>query len=145
MSTRGQIAFEDEDGILHGAYIYKHSDSYPEGVLPTLKPFVAAFIRERGCDPVYMSAQLIRAFAIADQKELDAMPEEDRKLYASSRFLGWGISTVLHGNIEYLYVIKADGSIAIYTPAAGFWNEPTLANMWVFKTIKPPRRSKAAA
>jgi hypothetical protein len=53
MSTRSQIGFYknkeqsfDEPDVL----IYKHSDGYPEGVIPLLKEFCKMFKERRGLD-----------------------------------------------------------------------------------------------
>ncbi len=107
MSTRSQIKLkETHDDI----YIYKHCDGYPEGVLPTLKPFVDKFIKERGYDPEYLLAQIVRCFAVEDYKRA----AEDTTGYGRfSEFTGWGLDRQRHGDIEYLYEIDSNGDIYV--------------------------------
>lgn len=44
MSTRAQIVVEGIEEVK----FYKHSDGYPEGVLPVLEPFVQGFLQKEG-------------------------------------------------------------------------------------------------
>lgn len=109
MSTRCQIAIKDGNG-LHSIKIYKHSDGYPNGVLPTLKPFVKNFVAQRGPDIEYCLAQIVRRFAIKEYSDYNGI--EPIPAY---RYVGWGIDTELHGDIEYLYVVDLSqgGSIEV--------------------------------
>lgn len=111
MSTRAQICIKrDTEGFKDtgGIYIYKHSDGYPEGVLPTLAPFVERFTKNRGDDPCYLLCQIVRAFAVVDFKS------ERLNDGAYGQFTGWGLDTVEHGDIEYLYEIdSATGKIYV--------------------------------
>lgn len=102
MSTRAQIClkrdtedFKDVGGI----YIYKHCDGYPEGVMPVLGDIVSRFIRARGHDARYLLCQIVRQFAIEDSKG-EYSPDK-------GYFTGWGLDTVEHGDIEYLYEVDA--------------------------------------
>jgi len=111
MSTRCMIKIEGLDPC-----IYKHSNGYPEGVVPVLRAFLPRFMKYRGWDPEYMLARLLGAFfeqEKVDRAEFDArreerglmmlVSEEDR---AESNCLGYGIEpTVNHSDIEWLYVI----------------------------------------
>ena len=110
MSTRSQIKLKNSPDNIH---VYKHSDGYPEGVLPVLVPFVAQFMESRGYDECYILAQLVRRFAVEDYKaeiEFNAKhPNFPRN--SSYEFLGWGLDCERHGDIEYLYEIGEDGSI----------------------------------
>jgi hypothetical protein len=121
MSTRSQIKFKDSE---HNIYVYKHSDGYPEGVLPVLVPFVQEFFAERGNDECYFLAQVIRRFAIADYKEVlkeIADPESFYNRFTKPRggqpyqlqFLGWGLDCIKHADIEYLYEIGSKGEIYV--------------------------------
>jgi len=120
MSTRCQIKLKESSDSIH---IYKHSDGYPEDVIPTLKPFVERFFKNRGNDSEYLLAQIIRAFAIRDYKErLDndktgkkqcsKLPKDDNFLYGQD-YLGWGLGCIEHGDIAYLYEIDDKGMIYI--------------------------------
>lgn len=101
MSTRAQICIKlDTAGFAEtgGIYIYKHCDGYPSGVLPTLAPFVAKFIKERGYDPSYLLCQIVRAFAVEDFKR-------DGEGY--TQLTGWGLDNQEHGDIQYLYEVDS--------------------------------------
>lgn len=101
MSTRCQIAIVDSSaaGSIYAPRIYKHSDGYPSGVLPTLIPFVEQFTSRRGDDPAYLLAQIVRAFAKAENgSEYD------------NGCLGWGIDCDWHGDLAYIYLVR-DGKV----------------------------------
>lgn len=116
MSTRGQIRIEGNDNIL----LYKHSDSYPSGTLPVLLPFVAEFMKYRGFDPEYMTARLMQRLCNASddrakqwQKELAANGMSLASETGKPEFLGYGLDCQIHGDIEYFYVVKKDGSVDV--------------------------------
>lgn len=89
MSTRCQVGFyEEEETDLRRfeALIYRHSDGYPEGVLPDLLPILKDFDKNRGLDDLeYASAWVVSRL------------KDD--------YLNIGISSNFHGDIEYLYKI----------------------------------------
>lgn len=123
MSTRCQIVTVDSQGHLYPCKIYKHSDGYPSGVLPILKPFVEAFAAGRGDDPEYFIAQVVRRFMLEDVEHYEK-DRADRQRFGDygnprTNFLGWGVSTYWHGDIEYLYVCSPDGSIKVLDPDMG--------------------------
>lgn len=116
MSTRCQIKLKnpsDETNI----YIYKHSDGYPENVIPTLAPFVDRFFKDRGYDDAYLLCQIVRAFAVADLKDAEnnkfSRPKDGDSFCHGQDYRGWGLDTVQHGDIEYLYEIDEKGNIFI--------------------------------
>ncbi len=100
MSTRAQIKVKGCP-----VFIYKHCDGYPDGVLPTLEPFARYFLAERGNDPNYLTAQIVRKFA-------ELAPNgyhEDT--------LGWGLGTALHGDEAFVYVIDGEArTLQVRTP-----------------------------
>ena len=66
MSTRCHIAVYESEGDAkedkHHALLYKHSDGYPEGVVPILEPFLKQFKEVRGLDDAeYLAAWTLRA------------------------------------------------------------------------------------
>lgn len=91
MSTRAQIVFEDGTAI-----VYRHCDGYPTGMLPVLLPVVRANQGARGHDPEYLAARVIAALCAATPGES-----------------GIGVSAEIHGDIAYLYVVRADGRIQV--------------------------------
>jgi hypothetical protein len=131
MSTRAQITIEGQCGPT--IYLYKHSDGYPEGVLPTLRPFVKFFFKNRGFDPEYFMARLTMAFG-ADEaqwkaKELakakarvaggDKIAQSTVDFYEGEKnTIGFGLDCGLHGDIEYLYTVNKEGKIKITKGAA---------------------------
>lgn len=110
MSTRAQICIKrgtEGSARTGGIYIYKHCDGYPEGVMPILKPFVKAFVQDRGNDPEYLLCQIVRRFAIEDIEK-----ECEHGFYPC--YTGWGLDTVKHDDIQFLYEVCAEtGSIFI--------------------------------
>jgi len=110
MSTRCQIQIEGNTAI-----IYQHSDGYPEAVLPDVMPFVATFFKSRGNDPEYLAARLIQHMTnLADKQRAEfqktlGSPHTDR----GPDFTGYGVSAELHGDIEFLYTVKQNGSVLV--------------------------------
>ena len=113
MSTRCQIVILEPNGELYPVKIYKHCDGYPEGVMPILAPFAIAFADNRGSDPEYFIAQCCRAFAFKDLARSQAEADGPYRHNPRKQFTGWGCSTFWHGDIEYLYVVSAAGSVKI--------------------------------
>ena len=118
--------------------IYKHSDGYPSEVMPTLEKIMKQFIQERGNEPDYALAQIMRAFARRDEKRrkerLEDIKEDIREandaeesgllselekwqeIYKNHSMTGWGLDCVQHGDIEYLYLVDLElGVIVIYS------------------------------
>lgn len=113
MSTRSQIKYKDSASNI---YIYKHSDGYPEGVLPVLVPFVQEFFKHRGDDEAYFLAQCVRRFAIEDAKRDAVFASQfpsDARFAKTFEFLGWGLDCEEHGDIEYLYEVDNKGNIYV--------------------------------
>ena len=98
MATRALIKVEN----FTVCAFYKHWDGYPEATVAWLKEFNEAFTKQRGDDPQYKMAQLIRSSALMQAKfELDP-----------SATTGWGV--VEHDvdmGQDYTYVLKTDGSV----------------------------------
>lgn len=162
MSTRAQIQIEGSDVL-----IYKHCDGYPDGVLPTLRPFVAAFFKHRGWDPAYFTARCLAAFVAEAEKSRAAWRKQVEretpalvKSYGFDRpdFLSFGVDTSIHGDIAYFYHVAKDGTITVRVPtsvssaALDAWEHherqggristaSVIASMHVQKTIKLPKAS----
>lgn len=112
MSTRAVIKLDDCN-----IQIYKHSDGYPEDVMPVLKEFTKMFFEKRGHDPEYFIAQLLRAFAARDRDECiekHGLEHVSKYLYDQD-YLGWGVMSVGAGNCgaDYVYRVDQDGTIYI--------------------------------
>jgi hypothetical protein len=129
MSTRSQIVVlnDERDATpkkpFYPHYFYKHSDGYPEGVLPTLLPLVREFSTNRGEDSCYFVAQLSAAFArdamrqdlaqvkyhqdlIAKGEDVERNKQMIEDYYTVPRMTGYGIDADLHSDIEYLYIVS---------------------------------------
>lgn len=99
MSTSALISVEDLDGV----YLYKHWDGYPEATLPWLEEFNKDFSKNRGDDPEYKFAQLVRSSERdGDKFELDR-----------SKYTGWGVTTIKEYGVDYYYILKADGTVEV--------------------------------
>ena len=105
MSTRCQIGIyrtKPTDLTKYHALLYRHSDGYPEGVLPDITPFLETFHSQRGMSDVeYLAAWLIYHLI---------RPYDDANY---GKYLGHGISTRFHGDIEYFYAISP-GLVEVY-------------------------------
>ena len=119
MSTRSQIRFIDADnGSV--AQVYKHSDGYPEGVLPLL-----ANVRACGRpSPHYNAATFIFAGKLQmgqlndDERYYDPeqwndlLNDEDADIFGPRMALSYGVedpSDGIHGDEEYLYEVETTG------------------------------------
>lgn len=114
MSTRCQIQVEGSKVLL-----YVHSDGYCSGILPTLLPFVAKFHKGRGDDPEYMPARILQVFMNnSDQRIAEFHSNlKTSKLFGApppyEGMLGFGVDTELHGDIEWLYIVKKGGAVEV--------------------------------
>ena len=84
------------------AKVYKHYDGNPDSTLPWLKDFNERFTKQRGDDPGYKFAQLLRSSILeAEQFNLD-----------DSKYTGWG---VVEYNIDrctdFEYTLRKDGTV----------------------------------
>ena len=105
MSTRSQIGFYNEKEDLNSEYqalIYRHSDGYPEseyGVVEQLLPFLKEFKENRGIgDTEYCSARTLQYLCNIT----------DNPKHEYTKYLGYGISSNFHMDIEYFYKIFPD-------------------------------------
>lgn len=99
MSTNAVIRVEG----LFSLEIYKHWDGYPEATLEWLEDFNKKFTEERGDDPNYKFAQVLRSSAFDCEKyNLD-----------SSRSTGWGVGEKGTFYYDYLYILRKDGSVDV--------------------------------
>lgn len=89
------------------------TDGYPSSVLPMLLPFVKTFRDSRGHDACYMSARLCVAIAQDFGTLLPHGASEGYKPWTPD-YLSLGVDAILHGDIEYLYVVGKDGTVHVY-------------------------------
>jgi hypothetical protein len=98
MATRCTIKIE---GINY-AKVYKHWDGYPDATLKWLTEFNKNFTNNRGDDPNYKFAQLLRN-SIRDCSVFDLDP---------SQYTGWGVVPFdEHWGAEFEYTLHKDGSV----------------------------------
>lgn len=96
MATRSTIKIE---GVNY-AKIYKHWDGYPDGMVDWLNEFNADFNKQRGDDPEYKFAQVLRF----------AQREGERFNLDMNKHTGWGV--VPFDNDcweEYEYILTSTG------------------------------------
>ena len=114
MSTRCQIGFyrkDEKDLNKWEALIYRHSDGYPEGVLPELLPFLKWFDKARGMsDTEYVSARCLQYLCNSYDGMTWEMAEKfthvkDQISKDFTGVLGYGICNGFHGDIEYFYAV----------------------------------------
>ena len=145
MSTRAQVVIEENEGV----FIYKHSDGYPSGVLPILQKLLPKFKDGRGFDPEYLTAHVSSTFIIesieADKKRAKEWKKKGLEYERWSDFLGHGLGSDVHGDIEYLYYIRKDFSIDILHPTKlGVKNARKMRTVTLeeLKALKCPLYSK---
>ena len=128
MSTRCHIIVEDKE-FDTTTILYRHHDGYPDGcngMLATLVPFVQRFMKNRGWDACYLGAQILydqikqsressREYCLQNIAQDKAAGREPSK-YMQERldnldndFLGFGISSDIHGDVNYIYRVTQDG------------------------------------
>lgn len=116
MGTRTQFRFEGTPVL-----VYQHSDGYPSGVLPTLLPFVAEFMKYRGYDDCYMPARLLQRLTNDSDAALKQMRENMKGMFGNREvtpeFLSFGVDTEIHGDIEYLYTVRKNGTVEVSRPS----------------------------
>ncbi len=97
MSTRCQIGIYNNKEVNNHdfvALLYRHTDGYPDGILPDIKPFLKEFDIERGCeDTEYLAARLLQY--LCNKHDLH-----------KKDFIGLGICNDFHEDIEYFYKIS---------------------------------------
>lgn len=98
MATRSTIKIEG----INFAKVYKHWDGYPEHMIPWLETFNKDFFDNRGDDPEYKFAQLLRF----------SKQYEERFGLDSSNHTGWGVIP-LDSDVgeEFEYTLHADGTV----------------------------------
>lgn len=101
MATTAKIIINDPD--IKNIAIYKHYDGYPSATLPWLLEFHKDFMKNRGWDPEYELAQLLRSSVrLAKKYSLD-----------DSKYTGWGIVNEHSVQTDYQYILDKD-KIKIY-------------------------------
>jgi len=150
MSTRCQIIVEGSDAV-----VYRHSDGYPDGacgVVKTLKPIVENFIRWRGFDECYLPAHIVADMIAVHKKDMDktirkmkkaGTPAANLSAYESAKYLGYGVEAykaddenALHGDLEFLYVVKKNGTIEVRSCFTDNDGPCNIGNTKLVKTVK---------
>ena len=101
--------------------LYRHSDGYPDGVLPELEKFLKFWEKARGItDTEYCGARLLQYMC----NEMDGIYGKDFMLEDKNNLTGiysYGICKNLHGDIEYYYAIYPS-AIDIYEQNSSEWS-----------------------
>ena len=111
MSTRCQTKIEGTDLL-----VYRHCDGYPSSMLKVLLPFVESFMKYRGHDPEYMVAQLVHMLIADCEKDMEQFYKDFPGKERTPSYTGYGVDRAIHGDIEYLYEIRKDGTLFVQTP-----------------------------
>ena len=146
MSTRCQIDFiakwKDNKGKLHieKRRVYRHSDGYPESVIPNLKAFLKWLTSEpqprsfgdieyTAANFIYWSKKRLFDWVMSSSKR-------DRKYLKGWEKLGFGIcSNDFHGDIEYFYeVIEGNRDVTVKVYETG--RPVRRKNFKLIKTVK---------
>jgi hypothetical protein len=140
MSTRCQIQIEGNKALL-----YVHSDGYPAGILPLLLPFVEKFQKGRGDDAEYLAARLIQHLTNESDKGLAEFRAKwgDGGMGKSDPgfcFIGFGVDTELHGDIEFLYVVKKGGVVEVQK-VKGWGENQSFQTLGTFKVGTPVKKA----
>lgn len=113
VSTRAQIGFYDkvdQPVEKHVALIYKHSDGYPEGIIPYLIEFAKEIKR---LDAEYASARFLQFMCNSDDLHMEKFSKRNKMSRKVWENLGFGICNAFHGDIEYYYAVNPEG-VQIY-------------------------------
>lgn len=132
MSTRSQIGFYRKEPTQKTlkeweALIYRHSDGYPDGVLPDIIPFLKWWKSKRGIDDLeYCAARLLQWLCNEYDNRSKVIEKQIGKTALSNDgdytgIYGHGICKGFHGDIEYYYAVYPN-KIQIYS--VGFDAEP---------------------
>ena len=89
MSTRCNIILKDKG---HQIFLYHHHDGYPEGVGTDMQRFVADINKHYYYSIEDVANRLLKGY--------------DSKFYGKTD-MGYELTTNIHGDIEYLYVLYA--------------------------------------
>lgn len=132
MSTRCHILIEGFEPML-----YRHCDGYPGkadgsayGVLADLIPFLAQFKQHRGWDESYLLARMAQHLCNAFTRDAEQLAAYGPDL------LGVGIDLTLHGDEEFVYLLKKDWTVEVRSTTRAFWNEPTLVNTDLVESVE---------
>lgn len=141
MSTRAHIAFFDaepeaEQVTKPTVLIYKHSDGYPEGTLPQLTEFCKAFNEHRGLrDNEYATARCVQFMTNHDDKEMAEWYKETKIPNTDTfSFLGYGVGTNFHGDIEFYYVVTPE-EIKVFEVNYDYENEDSKVKLALVDTV----------
>jgi hypothetical protein len=113
MSTRCTINFTYGGDKQIAAKIYRHSDGYPDGVLPDIQEFFAAVEKDtkdtRFANPTYLAAKFVvwqaDQFARSWDLKSGEFVQHGRKL----DFLSLGVCMEDPGDIEFTYFVDCKG------------------------------------
>ena len=119
MSTRCQIEFVGKEGnaVDERILVYRHSDGYPEGVVPDLKEFLKwnggriSDIEYTSANFIYWSKRRFEELYYGDYFEEEKNKKwSEPQSYNSNLLLGFGIceKDVFHGDIDYFYQVIVD-------------------------------------
>lgn len=113
MSTRANIVVTDEskDEI----WFYKHSDGYPEGIMPLLEEFLGYVKDGKIRDNIEQASGWLIALG---QKEYEVSIEH---LNEKNNSYSWKVGSIepsigQHGDIEYLYTIDLESKTIVVKP-----------------------------
>lgn len=113
MSTRSQLAiYESETSPVQnpadGVFLYRHSDGYPESVIPDVLPFLRWFNEKRGIsDTSYCAARLMaHLIKLGDTHTAEFLGGIGKTSGNFGETTGFGIDTTIHGDIEFFYHIS---------------------------------------
>jgi len=132
MSTRCQIGFfetmpSDEKMIEElrksikptaVALIYRHSDGYPNSVLPDLDCYLAKC--QRNDDPCYAAAWFVHFLIDRAMRNARKWAKLGNRKADAHNYLGHGIDNEYHGDIQYFYAV-AGGKVKAFALCNG-WN-----------------------
>jgi len=83
--------------------LYKHWDGYTEATLPWLEAFNKDFAENRGSDPEYKFAQLLRS------SERDG----DKFKMDRNKYTGWGVLPYEDNYAPYEYTLNKNGTVTV--------------------------------
>jgi len=123
MSTRCQVIVQDSFGPTSAVWLYRHSDGYPENMLPILQDFLSQVEKGVLRDNAEQSAGWLIIMGHVEYGVPDT-PDSKDDAY------GWKVGAFepcapfRHGDTEYLYLVDvSNNKISVLTSESKEWDK----------------------
>ena len=138
MSTRANVIIQETINLsaymrpnrVDKLYFYRHSDGYPEGVMPILEKFIKWIKEDKIRDNLSQAAGWLVVLGAIEYNTIPAFKKEEPS-YKGAKAYGdvesiefpddWKVgafepTTGIHGDIQHLYVVELSNKTVIEVP-----------------------------